>query len=581
MALTVSRRRGARFVHQCLHILVSHPDGITPKDLFRGFDTTAWVPEIRLEDNPALFVNRLAHFFSLRAAPLVRAGWLTWHANRWIVTDDGRVSYARFQDPDELLREAGRRSLGGRAAARFPRVYELLARVWYQLRLERYFIKRIGLSALARNLVLPSPWRRLLPMQRPLPVTLPHLRLRSLADLLAYLQEATVPYAEGGNTVYLSPTALKSSRFASLMTNYPPDAGLKIVKNPGSLAETSYIHATQTVSSRLHLRMTHGLGELSLVALLLHSRDLGPHLYDLVEMRCAEQVWSAFVVQHVSGRGPTTEECETAMAAFRGLQDEGILAVTLPYGYEDEDLTCPGCNGNALTDGKGRFRYLDFQNFLLLDYGSYVGRVAQAWGDERARREAEKDRQATREWRRVGMTTVENAVGRAAALQRLLDEIGASMAGRVVLDLGGDPVTMIASCLRAGARWCHGWDLPGRVRQTEKVLMALGCTRFSMTGAEATDPADPEHDLPSFLEEGLKGCVIVWGADHDPRAWAERLRRLPWSLMILEGGAEESREAFSGRLEELRHVVTARVGALGGRDGRESVFTRLAVLLHE
>jgi hypothetical protein len=207
--------------------------------------------------------------------------------------------------------------------------------------------------------------------------------------------------------------------------------------------------------------------------------------------------------------------------------------------------------------------------------------VVPAWVDKRARREGKEDRQTARERRRVGMTTVKDAAGRAASLERLLDEIGASIAGRVVLDLGGSPGTMIASSLRAGARWCHGWDLPSRVRQTEKVLMALGCTRFSMTGAEAVDAADPEHDLPPFLEGGLEGCVIVWGADHDPRAWAERLRRLPWSLMILERGAEESREAFSGRLEELRHVVTARVGALGGRDGRESVFTRLAVLLHE
>jgi hypothetical protein len=139
----------------------------------------------------------------------------------------------------------------------------------------------------------------------------------------------------------------------------------------------------------------------------------------------------------------------------------------------------------------------------------------------------------------------------------------------------------ITSCLHTRARWCHGWDLPGRVRQAEKVLMALGCTRFSMTGIDAVDAADPERDLPEFLEGGLEGCVIVWGADRDPRGLAERLRSLPWSLMILEGGVEESREAFARRLEELRHVVTARVGARGDCAGSEAVFTRLAVLLRE
>jgi hypothetical protein len=576
--LSVSRRRGARFIHECVRIILDHPDGTTLSDVVRSFDTTALLPEVRVEDNPAVFVHRVTHFFSLRARPLICAGWLTSRGSRWFVTDAGCEAYATFPDPEELLLAAGRSSFKARAAAWFPRAYELLARVWYQARIERYLIKRIGLAILVRILAAPpARWKTILPLQEPMRIRLEQQGLRTLEELLVYLTQNRMPYAEGGNTIYLCSTSVKSGVFSPLMERYPHDAGLKIIKNVGPVSNTSYVHVTQTSSSLLHKLITHRLPELSLVATFLYNWGLGPRMYDLVEIQFGEQTWSAFVVQHVTGRAPTNDECEEAMTRFRGLEREGLLAVTLPEGYEDDDLVCPDCNGNAITDCEGRFRYIDFQNFLLLNYESYMQRMTAGLGNEAkmtgGRQIGKVSRgRATREG---GWSTVERSLTRRRALEEALRTAGASLHDRVVLSVDDDVSATIASYLGAEARWCHGWVDEGRSGWTEGLLLALGCTRFSITDRRYERASDLERDLPEFLRAGLKGCVISGGMSIP----TEGLWSLPWSLMVIEGRGEGVSGGVEEHLEEVARLMRVRIGGRGAYATPGGERRQLAVVI--
>src|SRR5205085_11691438 len=183
---------------------------------------------------------------------------------------------------------------------------------------------------------------------------------------------------QGGHAFYLSPVAWRASALAPVAAHYPADAGLKLVKTHGGVDESSYVHAAHREISALHTRLIHTHRHLTLVANLLHARELGPRLYDLVELQTPAHRFTAYVVAHGAGRTPTQAECEAGIAALRALEGEGLLKVTMPDGYDDEDFECPACNHNAYTDAAGRFRYVDFQNFRLTGYEVYLKDVALA-----------------------------------------------------------------------------------------------------------------------------------------------------------------------------------------------------------
>jgi hypothetical protein len=66
---------------------------------------------------------------------------------------------------------------------------------------------------------------------------------------------------------------------------------------------------------------------------------------------------------------------------------------------------------------------------------------------------------------------------------------------------------MMAPYLKMGARLAHGWDRPHVAPHTEKLLLALGCTRFSTRGADITESYDLTQDIPSFLANRLRRLV--------------------------------------------------------------------------
>ena len=235
-------------------------------------------------------------------------------------------------------------------------------------------MRRVGVGRLLKeSLGKQTSWQEQLPVQAPRNVVVSNVPAG--VSLIEYAQ-LIASYREGSHAVYLSPQSLKGTAFQSLVENYPPDAGLKLVKKPGGLDESGYILGRAKGDSKIQLGMVHGHRHLSLVANFLCASGIGPRLYDLVNLKCNKQLWTAYVIQDVGNNSPSDAQCKAGIKGLRELHGEGIIKVILPEGFDDPEFECPACGNNALVDGAGQFRYIDFQNFLLGDYESFLTRLA-------------------------------------------------------------------------------------------------------------------------------------------------------------------------------------------------------------
>jgi hypothetical protein len=164
-------------------------------------------------------------------------------------------------------------------------------------------------------------------------------------------------------------------------------------------------------------------------------------------------------------------------------------------------------------------------------------------------------------------------------LSRLFQEAGVSVAERVVLDVGCNIGMMMSEYLKLGAKWCHGWDRPLTTPHTERLLLALGCTRFSTTGTDITTSRVLADDLPKHAAASLEGCVISYLAVRGHLNWLDSLKQIPWSFMIYEGHEGETFKDFQGYLEELRNLTNFELGPTTTYIDGDSEERTVAILL--
>jgi hypothetical protein len=379
----------------------------------------------------------------------------------------------------------------------------------------------------------------------------------SLAHLEEHFRQRGAAYSSGGHTVYLSPAAWALTAFSTIQSQYPEGAGLKIVKNPGGIAEAHYVNSGQQGNSSLHKMITHSHGHLALVGNLFYAHGISPRPIDLVELQTGNTRWTANVVQHVDGRIPTRRETEAGLQSIQGLEAKRVLVVSMPNGYSDEDFRVPDCNGNAITDDTG-WKYVDHQNFLLREYQEYLDGVAREcageshFGDRSVLRGQQYLYQSVPG---VSLPGKRNPVDRMQMISRMLELTRADVKDRLVLDFGCNVGMMMAQYLARGAMWCHGWDTEVVVPKTERLMRAIGCTRFSLTGGNVMQNQHPENDVPKFLAPSLNGCVVSYLAIHNWIGWLDVLGRIPWSFLIFEGHEQDSETHNKDSFNRLAKIV--------------------------
>jgi hypothetical protein len=444
----------------------------------------------------------------------------------------------------------------------FPRTFAMLRTAVGRARIETQVIRQAGLGVLVDRLFpKKSNWEKELPVQSVQQIKIEHAPYGAFQAITTELRERGLEYSEGGHTIYLAPKTLKGSAFAAVAGFYPPDAGLKIVKNRGRAREVQYAHGSN--HSQIHLKILYSHAHLTLVANFLHLNGLGPRLYDLVELSVGDETWTAYVIEHCDGRIPTEAEWSEGINRLKAMEAAGQLKLIAPTGFNHVDFAPPGCNGNCFVDRKsGKFSYIDFQNFLLPKYEMFLENIALEaanathFGDTSILRGGRYLYQSVPG---LGLPAKRDVQARAAVIEQMIRDAGFSVKDRVVLDIGCNIGMMLGQYLRFGARWCHGWDFEKVTPHTRRILMAIGCTRFSLTSGPITHEQPVEADVPDFVRAGLDGCVISYLAIRGHIGWVAALGRVPWEFMVYEGHEYESAADFEKFVSELQPLVPIRV----------------------
>jgi hypothetical protein len=140
---------------------------------------------------------------------------------------------------------------------------------------------------------------------------------------------------------------------------------------------------------------------------------------------------------------------------------------------------------------------------------------------------------------------------------------------------------MFAQYLALGALWCHGWDRAFVTPHTERLLLALGCTRFSLTGGDIAQSQSLDTDVPHFVHQALDGCVISYLAVRGHLGWLDALARLPWSFLIYEGHESDTSEDFETFMKQLGTMVRFRIAGVRDYSDGDSDSRTIAILIRD
>jgi hypothetical protein len=469
---------------------------------------------------------------------------------------------------------------------RAPRLFALARASKDQLMMEYRVLKRTQWRTIFAGLLARKMrWQKILPLQAPTEYTLESASSRHFLDEV--LGEPS-NWSFGAHTVYLDPKSWRSSPLAPLAALYNSDAGLKLIRNSGGIPETSYIHGRN--HSRIQAKLSYPLSLLSLVANVLFRYNVGPRLYDLIEIRDGQNTRVAYVVQHVAAGEPDRVVCQQGVSRLKDLAQMSLLAPINENGFAHPDFSCPSCNGNAIISKEGEFRYVDFQNFVLPKYSAFLKRTALEAGEATHFGDKSLVRGGKYLYQSVPGVAVpakRNVGLRAELLDQLLAEVGETIRGRLILDFGCNIGMMSAQYLARGAAWVHGWDQSAVIEHTERLLLALGCTRFSLTGGQLTADREITKDLPTPVVPLLDGAIVSYLAVRGHLGWLPALATTPWHLMIYEGHEREDRESTQRFLKELDEKIPIKILRLasvrdGDSDSREiALVQRLRVGVHK
>src|SRR5262249_39912949 len=130
---------------------------------------------------------------------------------------------------------------------------------------------------------------------------------------------------------------------------------------------------------------------------------------------------------------------------------------------------------------------------------------------------------------------------RTAAIDGLLGHENISVRDRLVIEVGSKAGGMLAHCLKLGAAWCHGYEEQEHAACSERLLLALGFTRFSISALQSGMRGSVDGCVPAFLKPMLDGSILLISGDYASKSLPEALHSIPWSFLVLEyehGGPE-------------------------------------------
>ena len=338
------------------------------------------------------------------------------------------------------------------------------------------------------------------------------------------------------------------------------------------------------------MRNSENLSELNLlidkiiVANYLYLKRITPRLYDLVELRVEDTSFIVFVVQHVNGDVPTNSERLSFMESLKKLIEARELLIDSNVELRpQENFQYLGYNGDVLKSKEDKQLYcLDFQNFTVAKPKMLIQNVVTEGKDQLlfgGKRFLRGDKYVYQSIPSVGAYGKRDVEVRWKTIKRLLNEVNINLDNRLVLDIGCNAGMMLSQALADGAYWGLGWDRPLVVEHSQRLLMALGYTRFDLKGVELTRDYNLLNDIQTRFISRLDESVIFYLAVRLYFDFMPVFGRIPWKVMIYEGHKGEKQRDLSNDLRELYKMCPFSIASSTEYNDGDSHSRALAVLI--
>jgi restriction system protein len=105
----ITTKRVGELVRGVFQILLEEPEGLPAKEVIRRLERLVPPTEFEASTYPrrpnARRYDKIVRFATIA---VVKAGWLIKNKGLWILTDEGRLAFEKFRDPEQFTREANR-----------------------------------------------------------------------------------------------------------------------------------------------------------------------------------------------------------------------------------------------------------------------------------------------------------------------------------------------------------------------------------------------------------------------------------------------------------------------------------------
>lgn len=372
-----------------------------------------------------------------------------------------------------------------------------------------------------------------------------------------WMKENGLRCSEGRWTFYVPPQEGLNENFPFLKRLYPDDSGLKVLKDFRPPDQAMYTHPKLRLphSSILKRILTHSPVSLIRVANYLYQQKIGVRVYDLVELKGRDICLTCYVVQHVEGPGVQTKEYDYFITKIKSLMETREITTVSRTIDKKKDFNPPNCSNNLIASSKdGKALYVDFQGFLLRDENRILNKIIGDIGNnihfEAVRYDGggKKYLYEPAPGLAIGKGDMEN---RWRFFIEMMEKFQCSFEDRVVYDIGCNTGLRLYNALCEGARWGIGWDLPDVVESAERVLLALGATRFDLFGDVIALNTDFLTRIPNRYRTQRNG-ILFFLAPGNHIGFPDGIEELPWEYMFYEGHAKQGYEMC---LKNLRGVT--------------------------
>jgi len=401
-------------------------------------------------------------------------------------------------------------------------------------------------------------------------------------DLLAWLDQNAIEYYQGSFCIYIPPQERAQKLFGVILDAYPPQVGLKILKDLRAPSQARY-PSTKTghyVPKILDWIGYHPLEYLR-TANYLYDRDMGPRVYDLVEIQTPHNRLSSYVMQHVTGTPPGMEACVAFLERLELLYQDQLIPKMVNW-KSALDFRPPDCRGNVIRDAAtGKILYIDFQGFMIKDARQYIANVGDVLHTDACFGETHQDRQGKHRYPSIyGLPIAKRDRDvRWEMFQQALRRQGATVEGAVVLHIGCNAGLVLYSALTDGAAWAVGWDQPGVAAAACKLLLALGMSRFDIIGQDMGANTDLLSSIPKYVRLG-KGAILFYQAPGEPIGFPQGIKDLPFKYMVYEGQHGETVSDVQSHLQEIEAGWGLRVDEIASYIGGDAGKPRVFAVLH-